>query len=109
MSDLLGMLRAEMSDQETLRVITLADKAMDKIESQAAEIERLQARVAELEDKLRHSDRKEIEACYRAMGKKEARIEELEAVLQEIAGWDGNGVHPITVASNALKEVIENE
>ena len=81
-----------MSDQETLRVITLADKAMDEIErltihnqecqSQNGllkmEIERLQARIAELEDKLRHSDRKEIEACYRAMGKKDARIAELE-------------------------------
>ena len=47
-------------------------KPKDFLEWQAAaELRRLHARIEELEDKLRHSDRKEIEACYR-------RIAELE-------------------------------
>lgn len=31
-----------------------------------------------------------------------AEVEQYRASLYEIAQWDGNGVHPITVASNAL-------
>jgi hypothetical protein len=71
------------------------------------EIEKRDARIAELEDKLRHSDRKEIEACYRAMGKKDARIAALENALRLIAN-PGD----ITTAEElgyVAMEVIENE
>ena len=34
--------------------------------------------IERLNDKLLHSDRKEIEACYRKMAEQDARIEELE-------------------------------
>ena len=113
-----------MSDQETLRVITLADKAMDKIESQAAEIERLLSRIEELEDKLRHSDRKEIEACYRAMNKKDARIAELrwlksKAYVSSVDHWAGDRTKTnkwtITFTSscatidNAIKQAMKLE
>ena len=113
-----------MSDQETLRVITLADKAMDKIESQAAEIERLLSRIEELEDKLRHSDRKEIEACYRAMNKKDARIAELrwlksKAYVSSVDHWAGdrtktnkwtiNFTSSCATIDNAIKQAMKLE
>ena len=46
------------------------------------EIYLLREEIERLEDKLRHSDRKEIEACYRAMGTKDARVAELEDALR---------------------------
>ena len=74
-----------MSDLiERLRRVIIVDglemPGPDALHGEAAdEIERLT-------DKLLHSDRKEIEACYRKMDSLEADNEKLRAALQSIVG-----------------------
>jgi predicted RNase H-like nuclease (RuvC/YqgF family) len=79
--DTYGVAHTTNDLQEIERLNAMLDRQLTHSSALDDEIEKRDARIAELEDKLRHSDRKEIEACYRAMSKKDARIAELEKAL----------------------------
>ncbi len=72
-----------------------------------SDLEELKAENERLKDKLQHSDRKEIEACYRKMEELEAEKIELVDKWMELLTDRDDRIHSATTENESLQACIE--